>query len=457
MNVPSMTAGQLRAADRAVSVPFALRLDDGRTLVLHTALRILPGKRISGIAELDGATVFAKLFIAANGAERHWQREVRGKSAMATRHLPTPAVLAAGSLAEGGHYLLTEYLSDACTLRDTDDPGHLAQAFATFGRLHAAGLAQDDAHLNNFLRSRDSFQFVDGDAVRDLSSEQDAIDNLALFLSQLPPATEMAQHESLLAAYRSGNPALAVDPSRLREVVGAARRLRLSNYLDKCVRDCTRFRVEKALDRFVAVVRDEADFLAPIVEDPDRWLEQGVPLKRGNTATLALVEHGGRKLVIKRYNIKNAAHALSRCWRPTRAWHSWVEGHRLTALGFVTPRPLALIERRFGPLRGRAWLVVEHCAGQNLIENPPAGVTIDAVRDLFSQLAAARISHGDMKATNLIWHNGRICLIDLDSMQQHESQASYQRAWQKDRSRFLRNWSAESELVRTLAAALPPA
>jgi tRNA A-37 threonylcarbamoyl transferase component Bud32 len=456
MNVPSLTASQLRAADRAVSVPFALRLDDGRTLVLHTALRILPGKRISGIAELDGATVFAKLFIASGNAERHWQREVQGKSVMATRHLPTPAVLASGSLAEGGHYLLTEYLSEARPLRDTDDPGHLALAFTAFGRLHAAGLAHDDAHLNNFLLHRGSLQLVDGDAVRELRSEQDALDNLALLLVQLPPAAEMARRESLLAAYRTGNPTLAVDLSRLQQAVSAARQLRLNNYLDKCVRDCTRFRVEKRPQRFVAVVRDEADFLAPIMEDPDRWLEQGIPLKRGNTATLALVEHGGRKLVIKRYNIKNATHALSRCWRPTRAWHSWIEGHRLTALGFVTPRPLALIEQRFGPLRGKAWLIVEHCAGQNLVENPPSAATINAVRDLFVQLTGARISHGDMKATNLLWHEGRICLIDLDAMQQHGSEAGYRRAWQKDRSRFLRNWPADSALVQALTAVLPP-
>jgi tRNA A-37 threonylcarbamoyl transferase component Bud32 len=456
MNVPAMTAGQLRAADRAVPVPFALRLDDGRTLVLHTALRVLPGKRISGIAELNGATVFAKLFIAANGAERHWQREVQGKSVMATRHLPTPAVLASGALADGGHYLLTEYLDGSSTLREPDAPGHLAMAFTAFGRMHAAGLVHEDAHLGNFLMHEGSLQFVDGDAVREVQSDAEFVDNLALFLAQLPPATEAAQRESLLAAYRSGNPALAVTPDRLREAVSTARRLRLDNFLDKCVRDCTRFKVEKGAKRFVAVVRDEADFLAPIIADPDRWLEQGVPLKRGNTATLALVEHGGRKLVIKRYNIKNAAHALSRCWRPTRAWHSWIEGHRLTALGFVTPRPLALIEQRFGPLRGRAWLVVEHCAGKNLIDCPPLPATFDAVRELFAQLHAARISHGDMKATNLLWHDGRICLIDLDAMEQHDNRANFQRAWQKDRSRFLRNWPADSELVRKLTALLPP-
>lgn len=450
-----LTAQDLRTAGRNLPVPFTVALPDGRHLNLHTPLRVLPGKRISGIAELDGNTVFAKLFIAAKGAERHWQREVQGKSALATRHLPTPAVLASGPLPAGGCYLLTEYFHGARTLGDAD-AAHLAEAFTAFGRMHAAGLVHDDAHLSNLLVHGDVLQFVDGDAVREAASEADILGNLALFLAQLPPAAEAAQRADLLAAYRRGNPGLHVDPSRLQAAVDAARQLRLRDYLEKCVRDCTRFQVRKSPKRFVAVVRDDADFLAPIIDDPDRWLALGTPLKRGNTATLALVEHGGRRLVIKRYNIKGPMHALSRCWRPTRAWHSWLAGHRLAALGIATPRPLALIEQRFGPLRGRAWLIVEHCPGQNLVECPPSAATFDAVRDLFAQLNAARISHGDMKATNLIWHDGRICVIDLDAMRQHDDLATYRRAWHKDRARFLRNWPADSELVRSLDARLPP-
>lgn len=457
MSAPPLSTARLRAAGRSIPVPFAVKLDDGRTLAMLTVLRVLPGKRISGIAEIDGTKVFAKLFIAATGAGRHWQREHTGTSVMATLHVPTPAVLAGGALADGGHYLLTEYMSDARTLRNSDTPEHLAAAFATLGRLHAAGLIHDDAHLGNFLLSGDCLQIIDGDAVREAASATGQLDNLALFLAQLPPGTEAALRDFLVAAYRTANPMPATDFSRLHDAVAAARQQRLASYLTKCVRDCTRFQVEKSGERFVAMVRDEADFLAPIIEDPDRWLEQGVSLKQGNTATLALIGHGGRNLVIKRYNIKGPGHALSRCWRPSRAWHSWVEGHRLSILGFVTPKPLALIENRLGPLRGRAWLIVEHCAGRNLEDCPPTATTIAAVKDLFDQLVAARISHGDLKATNLLWHDGRICLIDLDAMHQHKTETGFRRAWQKDRARFLRNWPGDKDLAQALEAILPPA
>jgi hypothetical protein len=61
----------------------------------------------------------------------------------------------------------------------------------------------------------------------------------------------------------------------------------------------------------------------------------------------------GRTLVIKRYNIKGFAHWLKRFWRPSRAWHSWREGNRLAFLGIATPKPLAVLEKRFVAAQSR--------------------------------------------------------------------------------------------------------
>ena len=61
-----------------------------------------------------------------------------------------------------------------------------------------------------------------------------------------------------------------------------------------------------------------------------------------------------------------------------------------------------------------------------------------------------RISHGDLKGHNLFWEHDRWSLIDLDAMQQHGSDASFARAYAKDRARFLRNWPTDSALYRLL-------
>lgn len=474
------TASTLREAGRSPPLPLTVHLQDRRVLTLHTLLRVLPGKRIVGEAEFQGRQVLAKLFIA-SGSARHWQRERSGIEALARHRIPTPALLHAGELEGGGHVLLTAFLADAVSLAErweaiAELPAGNAQAlvvlspaFAMLGRLHAHGLVQDDLHLGNFLLADGTLQVIDGDAIRALTQGEPldasaATVNFAILAAQIPSGWD-AHLPALVAAWQQADARLPrLDLDRLRAQVLQTRDARVAAFLPKTVRDCMLFKVDKRFDRFTAVVRDEVDALAPLLADPDRILKEGRMLKDGGTCTVARIELDGRSLVIKRYNIKSTGHALSRALRPSRAWHSWIEGHRLTFLGIATPAPLALIEERFGPLRRRAWLVNTLCAGPNLLDHlaphvasgPPAAES-SALRTLFATLHRERISHGDLKATNLLWQDGRVVLIDLDAMQQHRSDASHARAWGKDRARLLRNWPADSGLHRWLDAELPPA
>lgn len=434
-----------------------VRLDDETTLTINQWLRILPGKRMSGVASWQGKTAFAKLFVAETGALRHWQRECDGCRILSTHGIPTPALLAAGRLDDGGHYVLFDFLPDTRQLNPRV-PEQLDSAFAMLGRMHAKGILQEDAHFGNFLVKGQDLYVIDGDAIHAGGTAQDQLENLALLFAQLNIAVLRQYQDRLLEAYQRGNPNARVDRAALGMAIRAARRLRMTKYLGKCLRDCSQFAVSRTLTRFVAQLRDETEFLAPLLAAPDEWIRKGIPLKSGHTATVALVEHAGRKVVIKRYNIKGLGHALSRAWRPSRAWHSWREGHRLRFLGIPTPRPLALLEQRYGPLRGQAWLITEYNPGTTLTDrlgSTPSAEDIAQVRDLFAQLVDARISHGDLKAKNLLWDEQGPCLIDLDAMRQHRSPAGFRRAWSKDRTRFLRNWANGTPAHRGLAAAIP--
>lgn len=465
MKVQEVTAMELAQAGRTPSAPFAIALADGRWLHLDTLLRVLPGKRITGIARFEGQRVIAKLFIAPRGSERHWQRERQGIELLRQRGLPTPQPVAAGELESGGFYVLTAYIETAHALSDIPVDVTVAALpclFMLLGRMHANGLTHEDAHWGNFLAREDTLFVLDGDAIRDNQSGPALQENLALVMSQLPPDTLAEQREALIAAYRSGNPTAMLDLPRFNRQIEAATHRRLQDYLDKCLRDCTLFKVEKTPDRFTAVLRSEAGWLAPVIADPDRWMKDGTPLKLGRTATLARVKCRDRRLVIKRYNIKNTRHAISRALRPSRAWHSWIEGHRLQFLGIATPQPLALIEQRFGPLRGKAWLITAFDEGKSLAARHhhtstvvPAEAELAAIGKLFRQLMAARISHGDLKATNLLWNGERISLIDLDAMRQHGNYGSFRRVWQKDHERFLANWPIDSPIRKKLSSSLP--
>lgn len=473
-DIPLMTADQLRTAGRSPAVPFRVALADGRALLVRRLLRVLPGKRIVGEAEVDGQRVLAKLFIA-SASRRHWQQERDGIDALQQAKIATPDLVAALAINGGGHALLTNYLESADSLADlwagvaahpAGDAAALAvltPALALLGQMHRCGLIQEDLHLGNFLRSDGRLFVIDGDAVRRIVpgalDSRSAASNLAILLAQLPAAWD-AQQAPLLAAYADG--ACVLPDDFLRCEIARVRAWRLKDYLAKTVRDCTLFAVSQTASCFTAVVREASTALAPLLRDPDLALQQGAILKAGNTCTVAQAASGAGAVVIKRYNLKNIRHALTRLWRPSRAWHSWREGHRLRFLGIATPAPLALVEERIGPLRRRAWLVNEFCPGVDLsahlrADALPPEAEAAAIIELFQSLSRLRISHGDLKATNLLWHAGRVQLIDLDAVMQHRTAAAHARAWRRDRLRLLRNWPQGSTLHRWLDEHLPPA
>ena len=475
-DVPLVTRDTLRAAGRAPELPFRVALADGSELRATRMLRSLPGKRIVAQAELGDCTVLAKLYIG-DGSARHWARERDGVGHLVHAGLPTPGLIAAAPLAAGGYAIVTEFLAESETLLQAwqrvarPTPGSdecreiLEPAFALLGRMHACGITHEDLHLGNLLKHGDDLYVIDGDTVQrraasTLDPEQ-ARDNLALLIAQLPMAWDRAL-EPLLAAYARGNPTLGATPSDLNPGIERARSRRLADYLGKVRRNCSLFRVEKRFSRYTALFRPSEAEIGMLLKDPDRGTEDGDRLKSGGTCTVARARGATRALVIKRYNLKSRKHALSRIWRPSRAWHSWVEGNRLRLLGIPTPAPLAVIEERWGPLRGRAWLITDYCAGPDLAEHlaadrEPPPREAEAILSVFDTLFRARISHGDMKATNLLWSEGELCLVDLDAMCQHRSADAHRRAWRRDRTRFLKNWPAGSALHRWLEAHLPPA
>jgi len=475
--VKRLDAAGLRDAGRTPETPFCLALADGSVVLLQRLLRVLPGKRIVGEGQWKGRRVLAKLFVA-GGSARHWAQEKAGIEALQKAGVPTPDLLLAAPLASGGHVLLTTFVDAAQTLAEAWEPlsalpagspaalDVLFPAFRMLGRLHACGLVQEDLHLGNFLRCAERLYVIDGDAVRSISpgkrlDEPRASANLAVLLAQLPMAWD-AWRSELLAAYRAGGGPDIGDTARLESELSRVRNWRLKDFLGKTLRDCTLFKVRRSAFRFTAVQRMAAERLAPLLAAPDAAIFHGRLLKDGKTCTVARVEQAGCALVVKRYNLKNLRHALGRFWRPTRAWHSWREGHRLQHLGIATPTPLALIEERIGPLRRRAFLINEFCPGVSLLhflspDREPEVDVANALVTLFRRLHTLRISHGDLKASNLLWHDGRVFMIDLDALVQHRSVTGHARAWRRDRERLLRNWPASSILHRWLDRNLPPA
>ncbi|MDU9407061.1 lipopolysaccharide kinase InaA family protein [Pseudomonas sp. zfem001] len=473
-----MRLGELAEVGRSPELPLTLQID-GEPLLLERVLRVLPGQRYVAQAHWQGRPVLAKLLVGSK-AQRHFQREREGAELMARQGLVTPELLAQGFIGGQGGWLLFDYLDGAQSLWEAwrqaarepllSDAQQtvLAEALGAIGQMHAQGLWQADLHLDNLLRHEGRLYLIDGGGVRCETPGQPlsrarVLENLSVFFAQLPAELDPFLEE-LLIHYLLANGEHALPLELLQAEIAKVRRWRLRDYLKKIARDCSLFAA--SIGGFgLRVVRREAEpALQPLLADLDAWIDAGHIYKTGGTATVVRVECGGRPLVVKRYNVKSLRHWFKRFWRPSRAWHSWCEGNRLQLLGIVTPAPLAVIERRWCWLRGRAYLITDYCGEQDIIarfeaheQATPPEAELLALDRLFSALLRERISHGDFKGHNLFWDDaqGAWSLIDLDSMRQHRSTRSFARAYARDRARFLRNWPADSALRQLLDQRLP--
>jgi len=463
-------------AGRSPGLPLRVQLPAGE-LQVKQWLRVLPGRRYVGRADWQGRQVLAKLLVGRR-AGLQYRREREGADSLAAQGLNTPELLAADYLPGAGGWLLFDYLQDSGSLGERwlavagQPPLSAAQeqvlgvALEAIGSMHAKGLWQEDLHLDNLLCQNNELFWVDGGGIRRVTPSQSlapesVLANLGVFFAQLPAAFDPFLDE-LLKYYRRSNPGPISAPSVLQQQIEKVRRWRLKDFLGKIGRDCTLFSVQKGSTRLRAVCRKETELLEPLLADPNHFIAEGEKLKVGGSATVVRLSLGGRQLVVKRYNIKGLGHWLRRCWRPSRAWHSWREAHRLVFLGIATAKPLAILERRTSWLRGRAYLVTEFLDGDNIlvrfephVNSTPPAEELAALEALFAALTRERISHGDMKGSNLIWHDNGWALIDLDAMRQHRTRNAFARAYTRDRARFLKNWPADSALYRLLDARIP--
>jgi len=127
-------------------------------------------------------------------------------------------------------------------------------------------------------------------------------------------------------------------------------------------------------------------------------------------------------------------------------------------MGIATPKPLAYIEQRKKKLIWKSYLVTEYMEGQKLYDflrdgktgQEQSSMAIQQVKKLLDKLGKYRITHGDLKHTNiLITENGPV-LTDLDAMKVHRWNWIHRLRQAKDLERFInkgnggqRSWCAK--------------
>lgn len=434
-------------------------------------LRLVPERRVVVKMMLDEKLYLAKIFLGQSKA-KYCKRERSGINVLQNADINTATIQAGATLADGSADILlleflpeVKHLSEFVSEKVSEGADYLERALGIMATLHEKGLRHEDCHLDNFLISAGDLYLVDGDAVQQEVelSQTSAMANLALFFVQLPLSLS-GRLPQLFVDYceRRGWSEQSCRASFFSEVQ-KQRENRQRRFLKKVFRDCTLFKVTKSWSRFVSQDRkEESPGLEKLVNNPDAYINKGKLLKDGNSATVALVELEDKAFVVKRYNMKSLVHRLSRFWRPSRAWVSWQNAHLLQFYGVGTPKPLALIERRWGLFRGKAYFISEYIDAENALtyaQNKAAearaiGILAEKFADLFRTMKLLHLTHGDFKATNFLLNGDSLSVIDLDSMMLHTSDQSLRKAQNKDQQRFIKNWEFSEEVKSIMRKAL---
>jgi len=176
--------------------------------------------------------------------------------------------------------------------------------------------------------------------------------------------------------------------------------------------------------------------------------------KDGRATTVVPINIQGTEYILKRYNARSALHTFSRAFRKTRAKRCWQRSFDFACAGINVAAPVLMYEQRIGPVRLDAYFLCEKLYGSELLSVLP---TMDKeeqqsvfkqMKRVFEKMRTYKLTHGDLKATNIMWVNGELFFIDLDAARKHSVNNTWAHSHAKDRKRFMKNWQNHPELLR---------
>jgi tRNA A-37 threonylcarbamoyl transferase component Bud32 len=460
-----VTWQDLYTATFSFNTPFQLLLANQDIFFALEVIRILPKRRIVASGVWQGKSVIAKLFIDARSAKFHMNKDAAGIDILHKNNIPTPPICYQGVSEDRRiHVILLDKIDHAKNLQDYLQTYSFSEnRFEILQRVvlelatqHVLGVLQKDLHLNNFLLTDKTIYTLDGAQIEQyprLLTKKISMLNLTLFFSQLNVGTEIEQ-EHLFRFYAKSRGWLLKnnDIAELFFMIKKWGKHRWQQFEKKITRACSSFVHIKQWPFKGMVDRTYygPEFIA-FLKHPDELFNHSdaIVLKAGRSSTVIRTVLDGHDLVIKRYNIKNIWHRMRRLLCKTRAKSSWHMSQKLKFFGISTAKSVAFIEERFLIFRGKSYFVTEYIAGDHLgdfFSQQDTSLekklyTITQVITLLKNLAKLNITHGDLKATNiLVDYSYHPILIDLDGAITHLSLDSLHTTWKKEMIRFLDNF-----------------
>ncbi|MCX5638855.1 MAG: protein kinase [Planctomycetota bacterium] len=331
----------------------------------------------------------------------------------------------------------------------------------TVGKMHAKAIFHGDLRSGNILARQEKtcwrFFFIDNERTKKFCKlpARLQLKNLVQLNLTSPNLLTNTDRMRFLKEYwaENGNGKSKRQKNTLIKKIIRKTSQRLSqksrggSKLRKCLRTNARYlRIKTGkylavFDRSFCQGPEALDF----TEQIDALMDKGQILKNGDTTYVSQLRWHDKEIVVKRYNHRGFVYSLRHTIKGSRARRCWLNGHRLMALNIPTPKPIAFIEQRKGMLLGKSYLVTEYSEGQNLhrflqddtVAETQKSMMVQQVTKLLDRLQKYRISHGDMKHTNILVTDKGPVLTDLDAMKGHRWNLAYRRRQSRDTVRFL--------------------
>jgi serine/threonine protein kinase len=179
----------------------------------------------------------------------------------------------------------------------------------------------------------------------------------------------------------------------------------------------------------------------------DGLIAAGDIIKDESATTISRASWQGHDLVIKRYNNQGVVHSLRHTLKGSRAGHVWLYGHFLNYLGITTPPPFAYVEIYNHHLLSSSYIVTPYINAVSLhrfirdknTSNAGLREVLIKITGFLDIMARHRITHGDLKHSNILVADSSPVLTDLDSLRVHRLDIT-RRLWrQRDIDRFMRS------------------
>ena len=427
--------------------PFSITLEPTpsggcpQTVLCLRLLRDLGKKRKIFDAVWDQQPVTIKVFTDPIKAKYHTKREWRRLKLLHQRCPNSPVPLFYGRSKQGGWAAVTKKILDAPNLREiwdsTTDKDKkyelLLMICRQLAEQHNKGVLQKDLHLGNFLLQGEKLFTVDVGQMQFFSHKvgrNTAISQLAMLGCSLPTGQTQTFTRLCEEYFQARNWHLEKsDETLFHKKMARHRKTAIRRELRKCLRTSKRYFKIKTSGYTAVLSREFCEGANPrhLVEQIDELMAHGQVIKNSNTSYVARMNWNGKEVVVKRYNYKGFFHSLRHTIKGSRALHNWLNSHKLRKLNIPTPKPLAYISTYKRLLLEKAYIVTEYIPGKTfhrLIKREKKSCEeqikiTNQILNIIERLGEYRISHGDLKDTNILVTDEGPVLTDLDSVKTH--------------------------------------